>query len=232
MVGTYRSIPSLTPQERKLFWSKVSVAGPDDCWLWQGAIDKDGYGFFTLRGTVLRAHRVAYRDRVGAIPTGKMILHSRDTPGCCNPAHLWPGTAKDNTDDMMAKGRGRPGVVPSEQHGRAKLTDAEVVAIRAAYAAGGVTQTELALRYGLARCPMSCIIRGATWGKTAGPRNGDSTVRGENVHTARLSPDDVRQIRADFDAGRATQTELAAQYPVSVQQIHRIVHRHTWTHVD
>lgn len=50
-----------------------------------------------------------------------------------------------------------------ERHYAARLTAAAVREIRAQYAVGGVTQAELAARYGVASSTVSMMLRGATW---------------------------------------------------------------------
>lgn len=80
------------------------------CWLWTEGLDKDGYGtisgeFEDGRKRKAKAHRVFYEKYVGPIPEGHGVLHHCDVRCCVCPDHLWTGTAKDNHDDMVRKGR-------------------------------------------------------------------------------------------------------------------------------
>lgn len=77
----------------------------DGCWLWQGAVDIDGYGIFSgASGFSKRAHRAAYHLYVKD-PGGFHVCHSCDVPSCVNPSHMFLGTQEDNMADMVAKGR-------------------------------------------------------------------------------------------------------------------------------
>jgi hypothetical protein len=103
----------LTPEG---FWARVKKSeAPDDCWLWAGAVNKAGYGQFSKGYGCTLAHRYAWELVNGPIPLGLQICHKCDVPPCCNPAHLWLGTQKDNMADCVAKNRisrlgGKPGV--------------------------------------------------------------------------------------------------------------------------
>lgn len=112
------------------FWIKVDCGDPEDCWIWTACRPQHrGYGRFQVGNQLLVAHRVAYELAVGPIPKGLCVLHTCDNPPCCNPAHLWLGTRADNVRDRDAKGR--QAHVRGEHNGCAKLTNDQVLAIRA-----------------------------------------------------------------------------------------------------
>lgn len=88
------------------FWQKIDIRGEDECWEWQGAIEKrDGYGRCTV-GKEGRAHRAAWMLTNGPIPAGLIICHHCDNRKCCNPRHLFLGSHQDNQRDKWRKGRG------------------------------------------------------------------------------------------------------------------------------
>ncbi|HET6455834.1 MAG TPA: HNH endonuclease signature motif containing protein [Armatimonadota bacterium] len=91
------------------FWKRVAVAGPDDCWEWQGSRYPMGYGHLRYLGRGEYAHRVAYRLANGPIDPQMDILHSCDNPPCCNPHHLSQGSHAENVADRTARERGRYG---------------------------------------------------------------------------------------------------------------------------
>jgi hypothetical protein len=80
---------------RRLFWT------PDGCWIFRGSKTSWGYGNL---GTAM-AHRVSWEHFNGPIPDGLYVCHRCDVPACCNPAHLWLGSAQENNADRDAKGR-------------------------------------------------------------------------------------------------------------------------------
>ena len=84
------------------FWSKVDKVG--ECWEWQGSMTSTGYGDFRANGVRMRAHRMSWTLYYGAKPK-KFICHTCDNPKCVKPDHLFEGTAKDNSQDMVKKGR-------------------------------------------------------------------------------------------------------------------------------
>jgi hypothetical protein len=89
------------------FWSCVDKSG--DCWNWARGKSRHGYGRFRLKGEQIYAHRFAFEITYGTVLPGLCICHTCDNPSCCNPKHLWVGTATDNMRDRDRKGRGRYG---------------------------------------------------------------------------------------------------------------------------
>lgn len=74
------------------FWEQVG-----ECKLWNGHLDKDGYGSFYFRKKNRRAHRVAYYLQNGGIPDDLVIDHICRNRNCVESTHLKTVTKLENT---------------------------------------------------------------------------------------------------------------------------------------
>lgn len=84
---------------------RVGCGPKGDCIEWTGLRIRRGYGQTSLHNRRIMAHRLAWIIANGPIPDGLCVCHRCDNPPCCNVEHLFLGTVKDNTQDMVAKGR-------------------------------------------------------------------------------------------------------------------------------
>lgn len=120
------------------------------CWVFRGSRNKDGYGVMTVRGKRTLTHRLAYETWVGPIPDGLIVRHKCDNPPCINPEHLEVGTHRENSEDMVR--RGRLGAL-------AKLSAGDVAEIRASTC----TRQALSQRFGVSPSTIDKLINRETW---------------------------------------------------------------------
>lgn len=160
-------MPKRTPITER-FWAKVDRTG--DCWLWTGARNKQGYGQFwdSDRKVMGLAHRYAYEHFVGSLrhlrqpgPVGEVVCHACDNPSCVRPSHLFSGSQADNVRDAQQKGRAPRHA--GERNGRAKLTAADIAAIRASATGRYGERAEIARRWGISTGHVSKILKGDVW---------------------------------------------------------------------
>jgi hypothetical protein len=140
----------------KRFWARLKKT--KRCWLWTGARHKDGYGQLKYKGRHMLAHQVAWELTQGD-RNGRCVLHKCDVRMCARPSHLFLGTRRDNSDDMIAKKRDRH---PSaDKSATAKLTWLDIHGIRVLK--GKHRQIDLARMFNICQSHVSRILRGAAW---------------------------------------------------------------------
>jgi hypothetical protein len=147
-----KGVSTPTPLCDRLAAQVDSSGGSESCHPWKAYRNRAGYGRLNDRGVCKLAHRVAWELSYGSIPTGALVCHSCDNPACCNPHHLFLGSHKDNTSDMVSKGRNA-----------AKLDEFSVRYLRAAWSVRRFNKSKLAKRLGVCRHALSRALAGETW---------------------------------------------------------------------
>ena len=201
------------------FWSYVKQGSPNECWPWTGGTGRRGYGKFWMRGRSIPAHRVAYLLNKGSPGhyLSDYVCHSCDNPPCCNPAHLWAGTAQDNQDDSKTKGRTAKG----DKNGARKHPDK--------WKRGDDHWTR--------RRPELLVTGNRHWCKHRPERfklkpyrTGHTATVGDKNGRAKLTEANIPVIRARLARGERL-TDIGRDFGVSYVQIARIRDGMTWTHV-
>jgi hypothetical protein len=114
------------------FWR--FIVKNESCWSWTGN-KALGYGRISTGKkpyVLILAHRLSWEiHNKQKIPDGMFVMHKCDNPECCNPEHLIIGTPKENTQDMIAKGRKRVVISSGNKNGKSVLNEEKVRFIRA-----------------------------------------------------------------------------------------------------
>ena len=138
-----------------------------DCVLSNLAQRKDGYCKTTMAGKTVLAHRLAYvrhhKLKLADIE-GQLVLHSCDVRNCVNPEHLSLGTHKDNSQDMVRKGRWNSTITDrrGSSNGNSKVSEDDVRSIRKLYEQGAKL-AEIATQFNIAVPTAHQIGSRASW---------------------------------------------------------------------
>jgi hypothetical protein len=195
---------------------------PTGCHQWTGG-SRGGYGILYVYHTNSdwNVTHLVWIHAKRELPKGHLLRHTCDNPGCINLQHLLLGVDVDNKKDSIDRERHSFG----ETHGPAKLTEAQVISLRA----DARTTAAIALTYGISDTEVSAIQLGQKWTHLPGARNprGRRPFRGETHGGSPLTADDVRAIRKSPPENR----RLARQYGVSTSTIWQIRSRRKWVHI-
>lgn len=161
--------------ESKREWLEKELAenrevDANGCWLWTKTCFSTGYGMVSIwmptdrRRIICRgAHRIAAWLWLDLdVDSNLLACHSCDVPRCFNPSHLFVGTYRDNTQDMIAKGR-KAHLRGEATGATAKLTEALVLEIRALRASSDLSCQAIGELYGISGSHVSGICRRVFW---------------------------------------------------------------------
>ncbi len=141
---------------KEKLWDRCVRNDATGCLLYTGKLAR-GYGHIWHNGKGRQAHRLAWEDKKGPIPAGVLILHSCDVRNCVETEHLFTGDQQANMDDMMNKGRDRHR--EGSLHGMSKLTETQVIEIRALNG----YQRDIAKQFGVSPSLVSLVRRREIW---------------------------------------------------------------------
>jgi len=132
-------LAEIVPKSCKGPWeyyvTHVKIGRPDQCWNWMKSCGVPGYGnwchsLFNLPSPGA-AHRRTYMLFNGFIDNDIYVCHSCGNRRCCNPNHLYIGTAKENHLDAVYHGtHKKPPIHLGSNAHASKLTEAQVVDIK------------------------------------------------------------------------------------------------------
>ncbi|WP_386681791.1 hypothetical protein [Loktanella sp. R86503] len=135
------------------FWSKVDVSKSDDqCWNWKASANRNGYGRMKVKGQSMTASRIAWEIDRNMYLGDRFACHHCDNKLCCNPTHIYAGSASDNMRDMAERGL----------RDATKLTPDMVRDIRKRHD-WGERNADIAAYYGVDRALVSKVITGRSW---------------------------------------------------------------------
>jgi hypothetical protein len=147
--GTIDAAPMVISIDARYEQKIDRTGGPDACHPWTGARNGEGFAMFGVDYKMLAAHRWAYIRYVGPLTKQQSVRFLCDDRGCQNRQH-W--VAESRADSVR---RTRSG----SRNGRAKLTEADVTAIRAS----DEPSARLANRYRVAPETVRHVRAGETW---------------------------------------------------------------------
>jgi len=83
-----------------------SVRDERDCLVYgPPSRNRSGHVHRYFEGRTIGVHRLMWMLQRGDIPDGRHVCHTCDNPRCVNIDHLWLGTQRDNSLDMVSKKR-------------------------------------------------------------------------------------------------------------------------------
>lgn len=156
-------------------------------------------------------HHLILEAFVGKRPGGMVGCHFDDDPANNRPSNLRWDTSSGNVSDAMRNGRIKRG----ETHGMAKLSEAQIIAIREEFATGSVSHVDLTRRYGITKSAIHAIASGRLWSHVGG------TITRTRTRKPKLDESIADRIRT-LIAGGMSKAEAAKQFGILKSTVTRI----------
>ena len=154
----------------KRIWANIDKT--ETCWLSKYAINSKGYTRIRInKKSPINFHRLMLfwndQSKTAEFNDKKnwYACHTCCHKHCVNPAHLYWGTPQNNSDDMVKDGTSPAG----SNHGLSKLTEAQVLEIRAKHSKRKhhndreISASTLAKEYGVDKSSIKYILARRTW---------------------------------------------------------------------
>jgi hypothetical protein len=135
--------PSTRRSDRQRIEAKVTKSGPcmpgmpTRCWEWTGAVDREGYPKFKLKGKTVTAQRALYLLTGYRLHPDQVVITTCRCRRCMRPNHLALGTREEAHALAL---RGDPSIGPGD-----------LWLIRKVINEGGATVDQVSYAYGLSR---------------------------------------------------------------------------------
>lgn len=185
-----------------------------------------GYLFVMLKNGAKKRkayiHQLVLEAFVGKCPKGMVTRHypNRD-PKDNRLVNLRWGTHQENADDKWIQG---------SRVGRQKLTEKQIRAIHL-LASKGIPRTHISRRFKLSRSQVCEIALGTTWRHLGLEALPVGKAKGERHYKAKLTEEQVREIRRLYASRVMGATQLAEMFKVGLYAVWSIIQRKCWKHV-
>lgn len=179
-------------------------------------------------------HHLVAENFIGPRPEGQYVNHIDANKLNNRASNLEYVTPAQNTQHASEMGL----LLVGEEHKHSKLT-AEKVREIIEQLADGESTYKIAEDYGVSKVLICNILRGKNWRhvpRPDHPRFGDrgrgKGRYGEDSMNAKLTEENVRELRQLYASGEWEMRPLAAKFGIGLSQVKRIIDRTTWRHVD
>lgn len=231
------------------------VVDENGCWICTShKPTKEGYIRIRINGTYVMAHRLAYEQRYGEIEEGKIVTHKCGNKKCINPEHLTLSTKEEFTKKLRAHdlsyeidpvtgchictshrpqgSSGYPQIMVDGKKIGVHRYVYETEVYEKKYGEKIPEGLEVCHKCDNRRCinPEHLELGTHDDNMRQMVERGRS-LKGSKHGQAKLTEDDVREIRKRLDAGESTYS-LAKVYGVSQSLISGIKQGKRWTHVS